>query len=987
MQRSLISGAGWLAAWGAVAGSLAALFPADLSAQGRAPAAAERRPAARERRAAAREVLVRFRHDVGKPVGRRLVDADIQTEEVVGTGRWRRIRSRSRTTAELLAALATRLDVEQVEPNYEVAIAGIPNDLGIGLWALDNSGQQLENGDRGTPGAHLGALAAWQVTTGSRNIVVGLVDTGVMSGHQDLAANLWRAPRAYSVTIGGETIRCEAGTHGFNALDRSCVPADDHGHGTHVAGSIGAVGNNGIGVVGVNWATSVMALKFLNSAGTGYVSDAIDAIEFAIQVKQAFAATGEANIRILNNSWTGGDYSQALRDAIQRAQDADMLFVASAGNSGVSIETQPVYPAAYGVGNMLAVAATDYHDRLSSFSNFGANVVHLTAPGALITSTAFSTQTPGASTYTTYSGTSMAAAHVSGTAALVLSACSYSTGALRDALLRTSAVIGGLSGRVQGGRRVDAAAAVRSCRSTAPPAATELVFYASDVVRENRHGGWVLEPDPTAAGGARLRTADRGWASAPAPLPQPADYFELGFTAPANVPYRIWVRMRAEPDSKWNDSVWLQFSDALVSGAPAYAINSPAGLLVNLEDCRDCGVSGWGWQDGAYWQSQSAVVTFAASGAHTLRVQTREDGVAVDQIVLSPVRFMSSAPGSAMFDGTIVPKPAAPTGSGPATVAPAPYGGVPAGIPGTIEAEHFDVGPGGVAYFDRSPGNTGGAYRQTDVDLESTAGGFNVGWIESGEWLAYTVDVAASGAYTAEFRVASQGQGGIFHLEVNGADVTGPLRIPDTGGWQSWQTVRRSISLPAGRQTARLVMDAAGTVAMGNIDRVVFAAASAGGIPYGGTPVRLPGTVDLVRFDEGANGVAYHDTSAGNTGGAFRLTDVDLEPSAEGGFNVGWIAAGEWLNYTVDVAAAGAYVLRIRTASPAGAALRVAAAGADATGRVAVPATGGWQNWTTVSVPVNLSAGRQSLRLLFETGGLNVRWLSATSAAQPAAAY
>src|SRR5207302_452386 len=114
---------------------------------------------------------------------------------------------------------------------------------------------------------------------------------------------------AFTVSVGGTLISCAAGTHGFNAITRTCDPADDNGHGTHVAGSIGATGNNGYGVVGVNWVANIMALKFLDATGSGYVSDAIDAIEFAIQAKQAFAANGDANVRVLNSSWNGGDYS------------------------------------------------------------------------------------------------------------------------------------------------------------------------------------------------------------------------------------------------------------------------------------------------------------------------------------------------------------------------------------------------------------------------------------------------------------------------------------------------------------------------------------------------------------------------------------------------------------------------------------------------------------------------------------------------------
>lgn len=147
-----------------------------------------------------------------------------------------------------------------------------------------------------------------------------------------------------------------------------------------------------------------------------------------------------------------------------------------------------------------------------------------------------------------------------------------------------------------------------------------------------------------------------GWSTWATALADPADYFEASFTAPANVQYHVWLRLRAAGNSKWSDSVWVQFSDAMdAGGAAVHRIGSADGLLVNLENCKDCGDSGWGWQDKAYWLQQANVIQFAASGTHRIRVQTREDGVQVDQIVLSAVSYMWSAPGPVANDGTILP--------------------------------------------------------------------------------------------------------------------------------------------------------------------------------------------------------------------------------------------------------------------------------------------------------------------------------------------
>src|SRR5262245_11530763 len=384
------------------------------------------------REAAPREVLVKFR---SAPQGDELPaigdQIGAETIEPIGRAGLRRIRARALDVPALLRLLASHPDVLYAEPNYLVQAFTEPNDPSFPqLWGLENVGQVV-NGSTGVPGADIHATQAWDLSFGSTAQVVAVVDTGIDYTHPDLAANIWSAPANFTVTIGGVTVSCPAGSHGFNVINMTCNPMDDHNHGTHVSGTIGAAGGNAVGVVGVNWTTQLMGVKFLDANGSGSLADAIKGMEFAIQAKRAFAGSGGANVRILSNSWGGGGFSQAMLDEINSANAEDMLFVAAAGNSGLNNDALPTYPGSYRAPNVIAVAATNNTDARASFSNYGATSVHLGAPGVDILSTTIG------NTYSSFSGTSMATPHVSGAAALVLSHCAFSTDALKDALLST----------------------------------------------------------------------------------------------------------------------------------------------------------------------------------------------------------------------------------------------------------------------------------------------------------------------------------------------------------------------------------------------------------------------------------------------------------------------------------------------------------------------------------------------------------------------
>ncbi len=369
--------------------------------------------------AVAGEVLVKYRDSANAGIRQDVaqqVDAD--ADEEVGSTGFRRVHSRSFDTAALLNFLRADARVAYVEPNYIVHALATPNDPLFGmLWGLQNTGQTLGCGascfgtPTGTAGADISATLAWDVSTGSRANVVAVVDTGIDYNHPDLAANVWSAPTAFSVTVGGRVITCAAGTHGFNAIANTCDPLDDNDHGSHTSGTIGATGNNGVGVAGVNWVASIMAAKFLDARGSGTTANAINAIEFAVQAKTVLGAS--ANVRVLSNSWGGGGFSQALLDEINRANANNMLFVAAAGNNATNNDITPNYPSNYAAPNVVAVAATDNNDGMAAFSNYGATTVHLGAPGVDVLSTTRN------NTYSYFSGTSMATPHVAGAAALV----------------------------------------------------------------------------------------------------------------------------------------------------------------------------------------------------------------------------------------------------------------------------------------------------------------------------------------------------------------------------------------------------------------------------------------------------------------------------------------------------------------------------------------------------------------------------------------
>lgn len=301
-------------------------------------------------------------------------------------------------------------------------------------------------------------------------------------------------------------------------------------------------------------------------------------------------------------------------------------------------------------------------------------------------------------------------------------------------------------------------------------------------------------------------------------------------------------------------------------------------------------------------------------------------------------------------------------------------------IPSKIQAEDYIAGGQNEGYFDTTSGNFGGAYRNDDVDIEVSrdiGGGYNVGWISNGEWTKYRIRVEEDGVFNIHFRVAkgsSNASPSSFRLELNNQPITNVISINNTGGWQVWKTLTVSdIELEEGVYDLKLYINNG----LFNINWIDFEETSTGTPPVG---FPLPGKIQAEDYNLGGQNVGYFDTTSGNLGGKYRTDSVDIENTLDvgSGYNVGWVAATEWLKYNVYVTQAGSYTLNLRTARgySGNASLKVEVDGVNVSNTVAVPASGGWQIWRTVSVPnVNLTQGNHVVRVYFIGGGFNLNWL------------
>lgn len=307
------------------------------------------------------EVLVKFRSGSAGSALHSAVAA--RGHAVLGELRapgWVRVRvAQDQPLAQALAAYASDPAVEQAQPNYIYRARRLPNDARFAeLWAYRNVGQAVD-GISGSPGADMNMVRAWDHVTDCRSAVVAVVDSGVNYRHEDLAPNMWNGGSAFPL-------------HGWDFIDDDNDPMDHEGHGTHVAGTIGAAGNNGAGVTGVCWQASIMAVRVLDATGFGTSASVTQGVNFAV-------ANGA---KVINMSLGGGGPDQLLSEAIRNAEARDVVVVAAAGNDGINVDLfGGDYPCSFTNANVLCVAALNQNYSLAGFSNFGGTSVDVAAPG------------------------------------------------------------------------------------------------------------------------------------------------------------------------------------------------------------------------------------------------------------------------------------------------------------------------------------------------------------------------------------------------------------------------------------------------------------------------------------------------------------------------------------------------------------------------------------------------------------------------------
>jgi subtilisin family serine protease len=381
----------------------------------------------------------------------------VQVKELMNlkSGNFVVLNTSNKSLTNIIAKLNADPAVEYAEPNYIYRAIDIKNSKSTQdpkfevLWGLLNKGDNEPAGSRGgsansgVAGIDINAINAWKITKGSKKVKIAVIDTGIDYNHPDLKSNIWtnQAEADGRAGVDDDGNGYIDDIHGYDFANNDGDPMDGNGHGTHCAGTIAAEHDNNIGVAGVMANATLVGIKFLTDEGSGDTASAIKAVDYATKL----------NVDIMSNSWGGGGHSKALKEAIERARDAGIVFTAAAGNSATNNNIEPHYPSNYKVDNVISVAANNYNNKLAFFSCYGSKTVHVSAPGRNILSTV-----PNNS-YDVFSGTSMATPHVSGVIGLYIAEHGRrNVKQIRNELMRSSVYGKDYSKKIISKGRVDA---------------------------------------------------------------------------------------------------------------------------------------------------------------------------------------------------------------------------------------------------------------------------------------------------------------------------------------------------------------------------------------------------------------------------------------------------------------------------------------------------------------------------------------------------
>ena len=412
---------------------------------------------------AAREALIRLKPSIVQESAITTIRASAKLDlvQILG-GEFIRIRSRTQSATALVKSDVVRSLVSYVGPNHILYGSTIPNDTYFdGQWGLY---------DPGSAQADIRAVAAWDLIgdPDASDTTVAVLDSGIRADHEDLKNSLWSAPRAFSITVGDRSWSCGRNAHGVNVLSGgtcSTGPVGSNGHGTKVAGIVGAAGNNGQGVTGVAWKASLLSVVVMDSNNHATEADIATGVDAAIAINNTTSGARPVNVRVISISIATYDDVPVLEAALQRANAAGILVVAAAGNDGNDNDGKyHAYPASYDSPNIVSVAATNKAGELMRISNFGLTSVDLAAPGHKI----YTTEANGGYGFgNDNSGTSVAVPFVSGAAALLFAKCpgskSLTPSKVRDLLMDSVDKLAGLKMKVASEGRLNLYKALRAC--------------------------------------------------------------------------------------------------------------------------------------------------------------------------------------------------------------------------------------------------------------------------------------------------------------------------------------------------------------------------------------------------------------------------------------------------------------------------------------------------------------------------------------------